>query len=138
MSTPRFQAVIDSEGRLVPQSPERTKRMAGKTVWVSVHDKPAFQRSNGANAYLWGVVYATLAGETGNDPDTIHYGLKRWAVDKGVLDPQYVLMGSSLLEAEPTTVVEEEAFWRYVQWIRELAEHGQLTGQPCHIPEAGE
>lgn len=105
---------------------------------MSVHERPATQRGQGANRYLWGVVYATLAAETGNDPETIHIGLKREAVRVGVLEPQYILMGSTLLEGEPTTVTEDETFWRYTNWVRELAEHGHLTGAPLHIAEPGE
>jgi hypothetical protein len=113
-------------------------RYRGHTLWVSIHEQPAYQRGAGANRYLWGVVYAELAAATGNDPDTIHMGLKREAVRVGVLEPQYILMGSTLLEGEPTTVTEDEVFWKYTNWVRELAEHGQLTGSPCHIPEPGE
>ena len=138
MATPRFPATVDEEGRILPVHRERVRRHQGKTVWVSVHERPVHQRGNSANAYLWGVVYATLAAETGNDPETIHYGLKTWAVRIGVLEPQYALMGDQLIVAEPTTVVEDEQFWRYVNWIRELAEHGKLTGSPLHIPEPGE
>jgi hypothetical protein len=119
--------------------PERTRRYRGRDVWVSLHEHAAPHiRGGGANRYLWGVVYAELAAATGNDPMTIHYGLKRRAVKEGILDPQYILMGSTLLESEPTTVVEDETFWRYTNWVRELAEHGQLTGTPLHIPEPGE
>jgi hypothetical protein len=96
------------------------------------------QRGQGANRYLWGIVYGTLAAETGNDPETIHIGLKREAVRVGVLEPQYILMGSTLLEGEPTTVVEDELFWKYTNWVRELAEHGHLTGSTLHIPEPNE
>jgi len=138
MSSPRFPATVDREGKLTPVHAERTKRYAGRQVWLSLHEKPAFQRGSGANRYLWGVVYATLAQETGNDPETIHMGLKREAVRVGVLEPQYVLMGSTLLEGEPTTVTEDETFWRYTNWVRGLAEHGDLTGSQCHIPEPGE
>lgn len=138
MSTTRFPAVVDGQGRIVPLHPERTMRHAEKQVWVSIHERPATIRGGGANRYLWGVVYAELAAATGNDPETIHMGLKREAVRVGVLEPQYILMGSTLLEGEPTTVAEDETFWKYVTWVRELAEHGQLTGQPCHISEPGE
>ena len=134
----RFPCDVDEAGRLVPVHPERTLRRKGKRVWVSIHDKPAQTRGKGANAYLWGVVYGTLAEETGNDPGTIHFALKTEAVRVGVLEKQFIVMGHELLEGEPTTVVEDEAFWKYVNWVRELAEHGQLTGQPCHIPEPGE
>lgn len=138
MSSPRFSAHVDADGRLLPLYPERTKRYAGREVWLSLHEKPAFQRGSGANRYLWGVVYAELASATGNDPETIHWGLKREAVRVGVLEPQYILMGSTLLEGEPTTVTEDETFWKYTNWVRGLAEHGDLTGSPLHIPEPGE
>lgn len=139
MSSTRFPAVVDAEGRIVPLHPERTMRHREKQVWISLHEQPAPQtRGSGANRYLWGVVYAELAAATGNDPETIHLGLKREAVRVGVLEPQYILMGSTLMEGEPTTVAEDETFWKYVSWVRELAEHGQLTGSPCHIPEPNE
>jgi hypothetical protein len=134
----RFKATVDRDGRLIPAIPERLARYRGREVWVSLHEKPAFQRGTGANRYLWGVVYGMLAAETGNDPETIHVGLKRLAVQKGILEPQYILMGSTLLEGEPTTVTEDEQFWKYTHFVRELAEHGQLTGSPLHIPEPGE
>ena len=139
MSAPRFPAVVDREGRIVPLHSERTMRHREKQVWVSIHERPASEtRSNGANRYLWGVLYAELAAATGNDPETIHLGLKREAVRVGVLEPQYILMGSTLLESEPTTVAEDTVFWGYVSWIRHQAEHGDLTGSPLHLPEPGE
>lgn len=136
--TPRFPCRVSEDGSLVPTHSERTQRFRGREVWVSLHERPAFQRGSGANRYLWGVVYAMLAAETGNDPETIHWGLKREAVRKGILEPQYILMGLTLLEGEPTTVVEDELFWKYTNWVRELAEHGHLTGRPMHIPEPNE
>lgn len=123
----------------MPNQPERFKRKAGREVWVSLHNQPApFIRSDQQNKYLWGVVYAYISAETGNDPETIHYALKREAVRTGILDPEYVLLWDRLVEAEPTTKVDSEQFSRYVTWVRHEAEHGNLTGQPLHIPEAGE
>ena len=134
----RFPCHVNEDGTLVPRFPERTLRWRGRDVFVSVHERQTSVRGSGANRYLWGVVYATLAEETGNDPETIHWALKTEAARIGVLDKCYMVMGSTLFEAEPTTVVEDEAFWKYVNWIRHLAEHGDLTGQPFHIPEPGE
>lgn len=136
----RFLCRVTEDLHLIPvYGADRLKRWRGKECWVSAHDSPApHTRGQGANRYLWGVVYATLANETGNDPETIHIGLKREAVRVGILEPQFILMGSTLLEQEPTTVVEDEQFWKYVNWVRELAEHGKLTGSPLHIPEPGE
>lgn len=122
MSSTRFEAVVDAEGRLVPSYPERTKRYGqGTTVWISLHDKPYSARSGASNRWLWGVLYGTIAAETGNDPETVHFALKREAVRIGVLDPMYVLMGNQLLEGEPTTVVEQEAFMRYTAWVKDYA-----------------
>lgn len=134
----RFPCHVKEDGTIVPLHPERTLRWRGREVWISVHERPATTRCAGANRYLWGVVYGTLAAETGNDPETIHMGLKREAVRVGILEPQFILMGSTLLEGEPTTVTEDETFWKYVNFVRGLAEHGQLTGAPLHIPEVGE
>lgn len=139
MTSPRFPARVSADGSLVPLHPERTMRRAGREVWISIHDKPAVvQRSSQANSYLWGVVYAAIAAETGNDPESIHYGLKREAVRVGILEPEYISLGDQLIEAEPTTVTDADTFGRYVTWIRHEAEHGKLTGSPLHIPEPNE
>jgi hypothetical protein len=37
-------------------------------------------------------------------------GYSRTVEDVGVLQAQYILMGSTLLEGEPTTVAEDEVF----------------------------
>ena len=145
MPNPRFPAVVDEEHRLVPVHRERTKRLRpGREVWVSVHDEPALiQRSGQANKYLWKVVYGTIAKETGNDPNSVHYGLKRLAVEVGILDPQFWFLGDRMMDDEPTTVVDTDQFWQYVNWIRHEAEHGTLLGSTerpvfLHIPEPNE
>jgi hypothetical protein len=140
--TPRFPCRGDAEGRLVPMHPERTMRYRDKEVWISLHLKPTLvKRSDAGNKYLWGVVYATIARETGNDPEAVHYGLKRLAVEQGVLEPTYILLGDLPIEDEPTTVVESDVFWAYVAWIRSLALAGKFTGgpqYPLYIPEPNE
>ena len=60
------------------------------------------------------------------------------AVRVGVLEPQYVLMGDKLFEGDPTTVVEQEQFSRYINWVKEGCLSGTLVGQVIVIPEAGE
>lgn len=128
----------------MPLHPERTRRLRGRDVWASVHEHAALMtRSDAARNYQWGVVYAEIAKRTGNDPDSIHYGLKRKAVEVGVLDPELILMGSNVLDAEPTTVTDHITFWNYINWIRHEAEHGTLTGtrehpDVFHIPEPNE
>jgi hypothetical protein len=144
MSAPRFPVTIDAEGRLCPLNPERTKRLRGRERWASLHEKPSLvKRSQKADNYLWGVVYGTIAKETGGDPDSIHYGLKRKAVKTGILEPCYWMCGDQLMEDEPTTVVDTDTFWGYVNWIRHESEHGLLLGTaehpiPLHIPEPNE
>lgn len=139
MAPPRFLVRVASDGSLVPAHPERTRRYAGKDRWVSLHEAPALiKRSDSANGYLWGVVYKRISEETGNDPDSIHYGLKRLAVERGILEPEYILLGDRLVDGEPTTVTDNDTFWAYVGWIRHEAEHGTLTGIAFHIPEPNE
>ena len=136
MSTTRFEAVVDGEGRLVPTHPDRTKRYGqGTTVWISLHDKPFSIRSLPSNKFLWRI-YGIIGAETGNDPDTVHFALKREAVRVGILEPQYVLMGDQLFEGEPTTVVEQEQFTKYLDWLIEGCETGSLCGMKIHIEGA--
>jgi hypothetical protein len=128
-------------GKLVlcPLNDERLIRASGKEVWAEMHQHPSpGLRSDSARNYQWGVVYAEIANETGNDPKSLHYGLKREAVRVGVLPPEYILAGTTLLEAEPTTKQESEVFWHYIHWIREGAETGSLFGVKFHIPEPNE
>jgi hypothetical protein len=136
----RFLAHVSEDGRqIVPVHPERVSRWRGKDVWMEAHAQPTVGvRSDSARSYQWGVVYRAIAEETGNDPDSIHYGLKREAVRVGVLPPEYIVAGTSLLEAEPTTVQDADTFQRYIGWIREGAETGSLFGVQFHIPEPNE
>jgi len=137
----RFLAHVLPDGSIRPVDKGRTHRYVGRDIWVSIHQQPTDGlRSDSARGYQWGVVYRTVAEETGNDPDSIHYGLKREAVRVGVLPPEYIVVGSTLLEAEPTTKQESDIFWAYIGWIREGAENGSLFGQGCrfHIPEPNE
>jgi hypothetical protein len=139
MAPPRFPARVDDQGRIVPVHAQRTLRRAGREVWVSIHDKPTIgTRSSAANSYLWAGVYGKIAEETGNDPDSIHYGLKREALKRGILDPQFIALGDRLIEDDPTTVTDPDTFSRYVDWIRHEAEHGTLTGIAFHIPTSDE
>jgi len=119
----RFLAHYDEQGRIVPVHPERFVRRAGREVWVETHNAPTIGlRSDPSNNYLWGVVYKAIMLETGNDPDSIHYGLKREALRVGILEPQYILLGDKLVEDDPTTRTDQDTFNLYVNWIREGAE----------------
>jgi hypothetical protein len=123
MST-RFLCRVSEEGHLVPLHSERLMRWRGKDRWVSIHEQPGLGlRSNPANAYLWGVVYAEISRATGGDPDSIHYGMKREALRLGILEPQYILLGDKLFEDDPTTRTDVETFSRYVEWVKHVALH---------------
>jgi len=132
----RFLCRVTEDLHLIPvYGADRLKRWRGKECWVEAHQDPyPHTRSNQANRYLW-LIYGAIASETGNDPETIHQALKREAVRVGVLDPQYVLMGSQLLEGEPTTAVEQEQFSRYLDWIKEGCATGSLLGMVIMLPE---
>lgn len=136
----RFLCRVTEDLHLIPvYGSERLKRWRGKEAWISLHKSPAGEiRSDKSNRFLWAGVYGTIASETGNDPETIHYALKREAVRVGVLEPQYVLMGDKLFEDEPTTKVEQEAWSRYVDWIKEGCATGSLMGMVIVLPEPGE
>ena len=136
---PRFLAHVLQDGTIRPVDRERLRQYVGRDIWFSIHKNPTpGLRSDSARGYQWGVVYRTIAEETGNDPDSLHYGLKREAVRVGILPPEYILAGGTLLEAEPTTKQEDEIFWNYIGWIREGAETGSLFGMKFHIPEPNE
>lgn len=139
MASPRFLARFNDLGHIVPAQPARFVKRAGKEVWVSTHDQPTLGlRSNKSNNYLWGGVYGEISRQTGNDPESIHYGLKRKALALGILDPVYVLLGDKPVEDDPTTRTDPDTFSRYVEWIRHEAEHGDLTGTAFHIPTSEE
>jgi hypothetical protein len=137
VSSPRFPASVDSEGRLVPTHPERTLRYRGKQVWISLHEKAAFQRSGQSNRLLW-AIYNEISEETGNDPQTVHEALKREAVRVGILEPHYVLMGNQLFEGEPTTVVDQEQHSKYISWIKDGCASGHLVGMRIDLMGLGE
>jgi hypothetical protein len=137
MSTPRFPARVTEDGALVPVHPERTRRYAGREVWVSIHEKPAFQRSGQSNRLLW-AIYNEIAEETGNDPQTVHEALKREAVRVGILEAHYVLMGNQLFEGEPTTVVDQEQHSKYISWIKDGCASGHLVGMRIDLTGFGE
>lgn len=119
---PRFLAHVLPDGTIRPVDRERLHRYVGRDVWFSIHEQPApTLRSSDSNRWYWGVALRAICEATGNDPESVHWGLKREAVRLGVLDPQYILLGKELIEAEPTTVTDSEAFSRYVAWVVDWA-----------------
>ena len=129
----RFLAHVLENGTIRPVDPERLHRYVGRDIWVEVHKEPTPGiRSNDQNRYYWGVVIRAICEATGNDPASAHYGLKAEAVRVGVLEPEYITVGDQLLPAEPTTVVDSEAFSRYVEWVIDFAR----TKLGVHVEEA--
>lgn len=115
-------AHVTLDGTIRPVEPQVVKRHMGRDCWVELHKDPTPNtRSTESNRYYWGVVVRAICEETGSDPESCHYGLKREAVRLGVLDPQYILLGGEMLETEPTTVTDSEAFSRYVAWVVDWA-----------------
>ena len=128
----RFLAHVLPDGTIRPVDRERLHRYVGRDVWVEVHKEPTPGiRSNDQNRYYWGVVLRAICEETGNDPESCHYGLKREAVRVGVLEPEYLSIGDQLVEAEPTTVSDSVTFSRYVAWVVDWAR----TKLDIHIEE---
>ena len=120
----RFLCRVTDEGHLVPLHPERLRRRRGGEVWVSLHEEPSIGiRSKDANARLWGVVYKAISEETGNDPADVHYAMKRRAVEEGILEPEFILIGDVLHEADPTTRTDSDTFHRYMGWVEHIALH---------------
>ena len=118
----RFLCHVLPDGTIRPVDRARTHRYVGRDCWVSIHQEPSpGVRSTDQNRYYWGVCVRAICEATGSDPESCHYGLKREAVRLGVLDPQYILLGGEMLETEPTTVTDSEAFSRYVQWVVDWA-----------------
>lgn len=107
---------------LCPLDDARLLRVSGKEVWGEYHLHPTVGlRTLDSNRWYWGVVLRAICEETGNDPESVHWGLKREAVRVGVLEPEYITIGDQLIEAEPTTVTDSETFSRYVQWVVDFA-----------------
>jgi hypothetical protein len=78
------------------------------------------------------VAYRAICDATGNDPESVHWGLKREAVRVGILPPEYITIGDQLIEAEPTTVTDSETFSRYVAWVVDWAR----TKLGVHVEES--
>ena len=119
---PTFTGTVE-DGRFKPDKPEHYKaamaRLEGRSVRASFK-RPAALRSLPSNRRYWAVV-RHIAYETGNDPKSVHHGLKRWALEDRILEPQYFYIGETMLEDDPTTVVEQDAFNRYTYWVETTA-----------------
>jgi len=98
-----------------------------KGLYVVEIEKEKSKRSLDQNAYLWGVVYKTIAESTGHTEQEIHEYLKRVC-----LPPQTVkIMGKEIKLPASTSTLDKGAFGEYIERIRaEVAPLGIV------IPEA--
>jgi hypothetical protein len=89
-----------------------------------------FNRSLRANAYLWGVVYATLAEWSGHDADEIHEAMKR----RFLGTREFTLPSGTRCSTTPSTAcLDTEQFARYVDRVKQFA-----AEQGCYVPDPGE
>ena len=89
------------------------------------------KRSSNANGYLWGVVYATIAQETGFSSDELH------EIFKGkFLTTDKVLKQTGQVFSVPgsTADLDKVQFGEYLDNVLQFA----LTELDCYIPQPGE
>ena len=108
-------------------------RLEGKRVLVTVQrEKEA--RSLRANAYLWGVVYRTIAEWSGHDDEEIHEAMKRLH-----LPSREMVMPTGEVVSLPgsTAELDSGAFSEYVARVKRwAAEQGLYVPEPDEIEVA--
>lgn len=104
-------------------------RLEGKRVTLTVA-KEKKARSLTVNAYLWGVVYQTIAEWSGHDAEEIHEALKeKFLPEQGLLLPT----GEELKTIGSTARLDSVDFSDYVAKVKRwAAENG------VYVPEPGE
>jgi hypothetical protein len=132
----RFSGQITPLGRLVLDDEPRWRAQLAKwkerrvSVVISVRRQG---RSVKANAYLWGVVYATIAEWSGHEADEIHEALK---VKFLTPHPESLPNGFALEMRPSTASLDSKAFAEYVDKVRRwAAECGLYIPSPDDPPE---
>lgn len=98
-----------------------------KGLYTVEIEKEKSKRSLDQNAYLWGVVYKTIAESTGHTEQEIHEYLKRVC-----LPPQIAkIMGKEIKLPASTTNLDKGAFGQYIERIR-----AEIAPLGISIPEA--
>jgi len=128
-----FRARVDQAGQLIVREPTKWRawlaRNRGRDVVLSV-GREQHPRSLSANAYLWGVVYATLAEWSGHDADELHAIFK----ERFLPHRQIVLPTGEVCEVLGSTArLNVEAFSEYVSKVKRFAAECGVI-----VPEANE
>lgn len=102
------------------------EKNSGKKLIVEVELEKS-KRSLDQNSYLWGVVYKTIAIETGHTENKIHQLMKRIC-----LPPKFIkVMGKELKVPASTTDLNKAEFGEYIEKIR-----AEVSSLGIVIPEA--
>jgi len=89
----------------------------GKAVAVKF-TRPVSTRSKSQNAYLWGVVYTTVAESTGHTTEEVHDACKELFLPR-----RFVQLGTNEVEvAKSTTQLSTDEFEKYLTQLRAWAE----------------
>ena len=124
-----------SGGKFTPASRERFvsafRQFEGKECEVIVQPVPK-KRSNNQNAYMWGVVYSTLADWSGQDVNDIHDALCAMFAPPRVVKTKFT--GSVVVQGRTSTMSTAE-IEEYLTKIRvwALSEHGVNIPLPNEV-----
>lgn len=128
----RFVARVE-KGSVIFVDPARWRgvvaRHEGKRIAVTV-EREQTTRSLKANAYLWGVVYRTIAEWSGHTEDEIHEAMKeKFLVRRELVFPS----GEEMPVVGSTAILDTVDFSTYVMNVKAWA-----AGCGVLIPEPGE
>lgn len=130
--TVTFRAQLDERGGFYPEDARtvraRLARWAKRRVYVSVSLEPK-RRSLTQNAYLWGVVYRTIAEWSGHDDEEIHAAMK----DMFIVPKPMILPNGVEIERRSTADLDSADFSEYVSKVKRFAAENGL-----YIPEPNE
>lgn len=125
-----FAGIVTDDGKLVYDDPKRERHvrmgLRGKRFTQTL-GRERKTRSLSANNYLWGVCYARIAEETGNDPADVHLGMKELALRAGVWPGQTLVdkrTGECLLNRDvPASSADSDSklFAGYIDFVRRTA-----------------
>ena len=125
---PIFRGTVE-QGRVKLNDPDRYKvylaQLEGKEVELTVK-KHNPHRSNSANSYLFGVVYAVLSDYTGYDTEQMHDAMKEKFASRRT--------EGGLLITERTSRMDSARFTQYIDDVKRFA----ADELGLYIPEAGE
>ena len=100
--------------------------LENKPVEITIRRRRA-KRSNQANAYLWGVVYAAVSEHTGYEPEEVHDALKLMFLTDHAADGPLPIVKS-------TAKLTQSEFSDYIERIKRWA----ATDLGVVIPDAHE